>query len=264
MPPIKYFGGKGMFYKTIIEEFPDKSTYNTYIEPFGGSYTIGLHSQEDTPVEIYNDMWQNVYSLYKVMSEESLFNEFKKKCDLSIFSEDFRYEYKELLKRDDLSLLDRAFYYFYVNRTSRNGIGGISINTIIRRKMSKSTSDFLSAIDRLPELHQRLSKVIVLNRDGIELIRDYNRENVFFYLDPPYTWDTRGKTRYAVDMSYEQQENLLDACLESKAKIVMSGYDNPLYDKLLDGGFTKKSFEVDTVSGTGEPKTKIETLWKNF
>ena len=45
--------------------------------------------------------------------------------------------------------------------------------------MSKSVSDFLSAIDRLDEIHDRLSKVIVTNCDGIDLIEKYNTENVF-------------------------------------------------------------------------------------
>lgn len=40
--PIKYFGGKGQMFNKIIEHFPDSSTYDTYIEPFGGSFSIGL------------------------------------------------------------------------------------------------------------------------------------------------------------------------------------------------------------------------------
>ena len=40
--PIQYFGGKNGMSKHIIECFPDKESYNTYIEPFGGSYAVGL------------------------------------------------------------------------------------------------------------------------------------------------------------------------------------------------------------------------------
>jgi len=43
--PIKYFGGKGTMFNEIIKYFPDPSTYNTYIEPFGGSYSIGLKTK---------------------------------------------------------------------------------------------------------------------------------------------------------------------------------------------------------------------------
>lgn len=249
-------------FNNIIKYFPEQGTFNTYIEPFGGSFSIGLKKPE-TEVEIYNDLEQNVYSLYKVLSDKELFEEFKFKCDLVHFSEDLRKEFKEKLKEEQ-SIVDRAFYFFYVNRTSRNGIGGITLNTIVRRKMSKSTSDFLSAIDRLPELHQRLSKVIILNRDGIGLIEKYNQENIFIYCDPPYVHSTRTDTRYNVDMIDEQHEKFLDVVIKSKSKILISGYDCEMYDRLTENGFEKISFEVKTVDGAFKKKTKVETLWKNY
>lgn len=258
--PIKYFGGKGQMFNKIIEHFPDSSTYDTYIEPFGGSFSIGLKKPNETPIEIYNDLEKNVYSLYKVLSDKELFEQFKIKCDLSYYIADLRNEYRDKLKSDDLSLLDRAFYFFYVNRTSHNGIGGLSVNTVVRRNMSKSVSDMLSCIDRLPELHQRLSRCIVLNQDGINLIEKYNKENVFIYSDPPYEWSTRTSVRYKVDMDREGHLKFIDACLNSKAKILISGYDCEIYD----ANFTKIKFEVNTIGGNMKPKTKVETLWKNY
>jgi DNA adenine methylase len=260
--PIKYFGGKGTMFKNIIKHFPEQGTYNTYIEPFGGSFSVGLKKPE-TENEIYNDLEQNVYSLYKVLSDKDLFEQFKFKCDLVHFSEDLRKEYKEKLKEEQ-SIVDRAFHFFYVNRTSRNGIGGITLNTTIRRKMSKSTSDFLSAIDRLPELHQRLSKIIMLNRDGIGLIEKYNQDNILIYCDPPYVHSTRTDTRYNVDMVDKQHEKFLDVVIKSKSKILISGYDCEMYNRLTENGFEKINFEVNTIDGTFKKKTKVETLWKNY
>ena len=178
---IRYFGGKSNMISHIIEHFPDEGTYNTYIEPFGGSYSVGLKNCENVPIEIYNDLNKNVYSLYKVLQDKELYTRFKEKCDLAIYNEDFRREYRESLKNDELDIVERAYKFFYVNRTSHNGIGGFSINTVVRRNMSKSVSDMLSAIDRMDELHQRISKIIVTNKDAFELIERYkNNENVFF------------------------------------------------------------------------------------
>lgn len=262
--PIKYFGAKNTMFNKILEHFPESNTYNTYIEPFGGSYSLGLSLTELPPIEIYNDLEKNVYSLYKVLSTGDLFKEFKEKCDLVLYSEDIRKEYKEKLKSEELSIIDRAFYFFYVNRTSHNGVGGFSKNTYVRRNMSKSISDFLSAVDRLPEIHDRLSRVIVTNTDGIELIKKYNQENVFLYCDPPYEQSTRTSTRYNVDMDREGHLEFLDAVINSKSKILISGYDCELYDTLVENGFEKIQFEVKTISGNFTPKTKIETLWKNY
>lgn len=262
--PIRYFGGKSNMVSHITDCFPEKGTYDMYIEPFAGSYSIGLKNCADVPVEIYNDLNKNVYSLYKVLQDGEMYRKFKERCDLTVYSEDFRDEYKESLRKDELDTVERAFKFFYVNRTSHNGIGGFSINTIIRRKMSKSVSDMLSAIDKMGELHQRLSKVIVTNKDAFEVMEKYNTENVFFYCDPPYFWSTRTSARYETDMDEEKHYQFIDLCLGMKAKMLISGYDCKPYDKLVENGWEKVQFEVNTVGGDKKPKTKVETLWKNY
>lgn len=257
--PIKYFGGKGTVFNKIFEHFPEK--YTTYVEPFAGSFSLGL--KQSCPVEVYNDLEKNVYTLYKVISDETLFKEFKFKADLFPYSQDFRNEYKEELKREDLTDVDRAFFFFYVNRTSRNGIGGFSVNNIVRRNMSKSTSDYLSAVDRLEELHQRLSKVIILNQDGLRLIEKYNNKNTLIYCDPPYHHDTRTSTRYKQDMDNEKQIEFLEIVNKSNSMILISGYKNDVYDKYLKD-WKEINFEVKTMGGNFKKKTKVETLWKNY
>jgi len=261
--PIRYFGSKGGFYNKILEQFPNENDFDTYVEPYGGSYCVGLE-MKPAKIEIYNDLEQNVYSLYKVISDNDLFLKFKEKCDLAIYSEDLRKEYKELLKLDEIDIVDRSFYFYYVNRTSHNGVGGFSMNTSIRRNMSKSVSDFLSSIDRLGELHERLSRVIVSNCDGVKLINKYNTPNCLIYADPPYEQSTRTSVRYKVDMNREKQIEFLDSVIKSKAKILISGYECELYDILTENGFEKINFEVKTIDGHFNKKTKIETLWKNY
>lgn len=259
--PIKYYGGKGTMYNRILEHFPPAGSYRTYIEPFGGSYAIGLNMPYVPPVEIYNDLEKNVYSLYKVLSDRALFDEFKSRCDLAFYSDDLRKEYRQLLKNPGLSLPDRAFYYFYVNRTSHNGIGGFCINTVARRGMSKSVSDMLSTIDRLPQLHDRLSRLVCTDIDGVTLIRRFSqRSDVFMYCDPPYEQSTRTAARYKVDMNTSSHKEFIEACTECKAKLLVSGYDCKLYGKLTERNFTKFQFPVNTTCNNGTPKTKIETL----
>lgn len=258
--PIKYFGGKGTMFNKIIKHFPEN--YQTYIEPFAGSFSIGL-KKPICPIEIYNDKEKNVYSLYKVLSDEKLFEKFKFLADLHPYSEDFRKEFKDKLKDPDISDVERAFYFFYTNRTSHNGIGGFSLNHVVRRNMSKSVSDYLSAVDRLDELHQRLSKVIILNRDGIDIINKYNNDDIFMYCDPPYHHDTRTTARYKQDMDNDIQLKFLEAVNNTNSKILISGYKNDVYNDYLKD-WEEINFEVKTMSGNYEKKTKIETLWKNY
>lgn len=270
--PIRYFGGKNGMASKILKYFPKEDSYDTYIEPFGGSFGVALHNTNIPPIEIYNDLDNNVYSLFRTLVDKEMFTEFQKLSDLIIYSEKVRKTFKQDLKEipfnedDKLSIVHRTFKFFYVNRTSRNGIGGFSINTCVRRCMSKSCSDFLSTIEGLPKLHDRLSKVIVTNQDGIKLINKYSqREDVFIYADPPYHQSTRTETRYNVDMNDDEQERFIDECVNAKCKILISGYDCDAYKRLEENGFIKIKFIVHTMSGNRKTKKdKVEYLWMNY
>ena len=123
----------------------------------------------------------------------------------------------------------------------------------------------LSTVDGMYDLHQRLSRLTVLNRDGIELMKQYDRKNTFMYCDPPYDQTTRGSARYTVDMDNDLQKKFVDTCVNIKnAKILISGYDCENYSLLEKNGFEKIEFKVNTVDGKGVPKTKTEILWKNY
>jgi DNA adenine methylase len=263
---IKYFGGKGNgLGLKILQLFPPQSKYDIFLEPFAGAANV-LLSKPAHGIEIYNDLEQNVYSLFKVLSNKELFHKFKDLCDLTYYSRDIRQEFKNDLAEKDLSLLERAYRFFYVNRTSVNGIGGISVTAeCIRRNMSKSVSDYLSAIDGLPEIHDRLSRVIIENSDGIELIKKYDRDRAMIYADPPYSLDTRGPTRYKVDMDLTQQTQFIDVALNlKKAKILISGYDCKEYNRLVKAGFEQIEIRVKTQDGNRRPKNKVEYLWRNY
>jgi len=205
--PIKYYGGKSYMTNIIINHFPKE--YDIYVEGFGGGASV-LFQKDKTALEVYNDLGENVYSLFKVLSDKEMFLKLKERMDLAVYSAQLREEYKKDLKTN-LSLEDRAYKFLYVNRSSFNGVGGFSTTMIVRRNMSKSTSDFLAMIDKLPEIHNRLSSVIIEHRDIFDLLDKYNKENVFMYLDPPYVKETRLSNQlYECEMTDEQHLQLCE------------------------------------------------------
>ena len=241
----------------IISHFP--KDYSVYIEGFGGGASV-LFAKEKDKLEIYNDLGRNVYSLFKVLSDKELFEQMKDKLDLTYYSADTRKEFIEDLKRDNLSLLDRAYKYFYVNRSSFNGVGGFSTTLLVRRNMSKSVSDYLSAIDGLSEVHNRLSSVIIENRNIFDLIEKYDDKNAFFYLDPPYLKCTRtSSTNYECEMSDNDHEKFIDKLLSSKGKFLVSNYENKIYQRLLDNGWNL--YKYDSVNACSD---RTECLWYNY
>jgi len=261
--PIRYFGGKNGFSNKIIKHFPENYQTMTYVEPFCGSSAM-LFAKEKSPVEFINDIDQNIYSLFKVLIDPEIFQEFKKLCDLSLYHEDINREYSDDLKKE-IPILERAYKFFYVNRTSYNGVGGFSGSNVIRRKMSKSVSDYLSSIDGLYEIHDRLSSVVINHVDALELIQKWDKENIFMYLDSPYANETRSSGRYKHDFTDEMQNRYLDILINIKnAKLLISGYNCERYSILEKNGFKRVDMEIKTQNTNREGKSKIESLWMNY
>lgn len=79
------------------------------------------------------------------------------------------------------------------------------------------------------------------------------------YVDPPYVADTRRQARvYRYDYSNEDHERLLRILVNLPCMILISGYDNPLYNALLHG-WNKRTFRAKTHTDVRE-----ETLWFNY
>lgn len=261
--PIKYFGGKNGFANRILEYFPQDYEKMSYIEPFCGSAAMLFHKKR-SQVEIINDIDNNIYSLFKVLIDKDLFKQFKDMCDLTPYSEKLLKEFSQELK-NDIGILERAYKFFYCNRVSYNGIGGFSSSDVVRRNMSKSVSDYLSAIDGLYEIHNRISGVIVHNTDGIKLIEKWDKENTFMYLDPPYALETRSSGRYKHDMTNEDQDRLLKTLLSiNNAKVLVSGYNCDRYSILVNNGWKRIDMEIKTQNNNRVGKLKIESLWFNY
>ena len=83
------------------------------------------------------------------------------------------------------------------------------------------------------------------------------------YLDPPYHQGTRGPARYVHDYTDAEHEKFIDCVLGLKSKVLISGYACEAY-KRLETKFKRIEFNVNTIDGNFEPKTKVESLWSNY
>lgn len=79
------------------------------------------------------------------------------------------------------------------------------------------------------------------------------------YIDPPYLFSTRTRKQYSYEMSDEDHLELLDVICQSKAKILISGYDSELYNNKL------KDWDRLEFAATAEKGLKrTEVLWLNY
>lgn len=79
------------------------------------------------------------------------------------------------------------------------------------------------------------------------------------YADPPYHPNTRRQARvYKNDYSIKDHERLLSLLVSLPCMVILSGYENDLYNTVLKGWRTR-TFKAKT-----HTELKEETLWFNF
>ena len=98
---------------------------------------------------------------------------------------------------------------------------------------------------------ERLKNAQIENLPAIELIRRYDTPDVFMYVDPPYLHGTRKNYLYRYEMEDDEHIELLKLLVEHPGKVLLSGYDNDLYNQILIGW-----------RKVGIPR--VETLWMNY
>jgi DNA adenine methylase len=178
--PVPYFGGKHFLRKQILEKFPDRQSYQCYIEPFfgGGSVFFG---KQPSKYEVVNDIYDDLVNLFQVL--KTCPREFLCELQHTLYSRSLFIKYKnELENGHDLSNLQRALRMYYMLKVS---YGGMRQHFRPQAKCKPSLIP-QEVDDFIQKVSERLRPVIIENKDYKDIIRIYDRKWSFFFLDPPY------------------------------------------------------------------------------
>jgi len=263
--PIKWHGGKSYLSAWIIGNFPDRNSYTHYNEAFAGGLSVLFAHDPDGKSEAVNDLNSGLSDFWFILSTtpEAMIRELW----ATPLSQEVWESATEMRADDDR--MKRATAFFVRYRQSRQGLGKdfATPTTRVRRGMNENVSAWLTAVESLPEAHERLRRVEVRNMDGIKFIEKYDHESALFYLDPPYVHETRVTTKdYECEMSVADHLRLLEVCVKLKGKFLLSGYDSEMYRRVADqNGFRKVEKEIDNKASSKDVKEKkTECLWMNY
>jgi DNA adenine methylase len=274
--PIWYFGGKGRMVAKLLKLIP---VHRTYVEVFGGGASL-LFAKQPSPVEVYNDIDDELVNLFRAIRDQSTFQEFHSLVGLTPYARDEFYYCRNTLDGSK-DILERAYKYFVMNRLSFAGVesGWGYVVTASCKNMANSVSKYLSIIAMLPQIADRLLQVQIEHDDFRKIIPRYDTPETLFYLDPPYVSDTRRSGGYKHEMTVEDHEDLLKLIINIKGKVMLSGYNNELYKSYLDNRDGWHRIDYKTVchavgktrnsglQGKGmallkQPRT--ESVWMNY
>ena len=266
-PPIKYPGGKTPIAKEI-KALMKGIEHTRYLEAFFGGGSVLLAKDPEGIVEIANDIYQHNYEFWATLRDKDMFSEFVRLCHATPFCETTWKKALEMLSSNWGNQIERAHAFFISSRLSRQGSNCFATpSKRPRRGQNEFTSAYWSAVDRLPELHERLAKVLFLCRDAVQVIESQDDSDRLIYADPPYIESTRvSKKMYAHEMDDEDHENLVDVLLESKSKVLLSGYPGSerIYSRLEENGWGvwERSVAKHSSSRNTKPRT-FELIWAN-
>lgn len=248
---LKYSGGKWRIAPWIISYFPP---HKVYCEPFFGSGAV-FFTKSPCYIETINDIDGDVVNLFRVCRDNS--EELARALEFTPWS---REEFLSCMERSDdpIEQARRTVVRFHQSYATCNH----SLRSW--RNVQVSTGPRCAETwNRLPDIILRvcgrLKQAQIENIDAIELIRRYDSPDALLYLDPPYPLNLRERNMYKHEMADSQHEELLRAVLKSKSMIVLSSYDNELYNDTLKGWYTA---EKQTIAQAGARRT--EKIYMNF
>ena len=274
--PLKWHGGKHYLAKKIVALMPPTTQY---VEPYAGGLSVLLERPEPYGAEIVNDKSRHLTNFWRVLQHEYMFEKFMRIMNNTPFSEDeFRCAnsivndigWDGLEEGNSEGMLMRACSFFINCRQSLAGrmksFATLTKNRV-RRGMNEQASAWLTAIEGLQEVHERLRGVVILNRDALDVIWQQDTDNTVFYLDPPYMAETRkSRSVYEHEMSRPDHDALIATLSNIKGKFLLSGYHSDLYDKAAaECCWDCHEFELPNNAAGGEEKRVMtECVWTNF
>lgn len=248
---LKYPGGKARIAQWIISHFPP---HDTYCEPFFGSGAVFFNKAPDK-IETINDIDGDVVNFFRVCREDP--ERLSRLISLTPWA---REEYKDCYERaDDAVERARRFlvrYHQSYGTCARSKNSWRNVTTYSGPNCSKEWNN-LPMIIR--EAAARLKQAQIENCDALELIERYSHPGTLLYVDPPYPLALRERNLYRHEMTDEQHAALLQVLKKSRAKIILSSYDNALYNDELRGWATS---EHTAIAQQGQIRT--EKLYMNF
>lgn len=260
--PINWYGGKYYMRSDIISLFPK---HIRYCEVFGGAAHI-LFAKDPSPQEVYNDIHEGLYTFFKVLRNDKMSARLIEKLKLTLYSRREFFEALDWIKETDEVEKARKFYTVAMQSFNSNCKTWSKSNKEIRNNMCGRVSKWLGNIDgKMASAVERLRHVEIENLDFLKCIDEYDSPTTLFYLDPPYVEDTRRhKKSYKYEMTDNQHKELVVKLLNIEGMAILSGYDNDIYEKLVEYGWRKVSLGEKTKAGSSKKAKGEEIVWLNY
>lgn len=222
--PITYYGGKQRIAQMIIPFIPE---HRIYCEPFFGGGAV-FFAKNPSYLEIINDHNENLINFYEQC--QTNFDKLATAIGNTLHSESqYRHAIAIYNGLEPADVLTKAVSTWLVFNQSWNssaragwkfdiGTGG----SHIAKTLAHARRNFCQW------LKKRLQYVQISCRDALQVIKERDTVDTFFYLDPPYPGTNQG---HYSGYTWENLEELLTLLAAVKGKFILSNYPSDMISK---------------------------------
>ena len=251
---LKYPGSKWNIAGHLVELIP---THHSYVEPYFGSGAVLFH-KPPSDIETINDLDGEVINLFRCIQQDA-----EQLARLVMTTPFSRQVYDEQFNSDNCTDRYQRAAGFLVRCWQGHGFrtNGCKVgwkNDVQGRERTYALWNWYRLPDWIIDIAERLRKVQIETLPALEVIQRFDFPNVFLYIDPPYLLSTRRAKQYKHEMTDADHEKLLKTILQSRAKIMISGYESEMYNGYLQG-WRKESFASCAEGG----RHRQEIVWMN-
>jgi DNA adenine methylase len=177
--PVKYRGGKQQLAPKIIPLIPP---HECYVEPFFGGGAI-FFAKETAKIEVINDIQDNMVNFYKTVKRN--FKALQNEIDTTLYSEWQYKEARELWKNpQDKDRILRAWSVFFLSHQCFSGQLGGSWAFSDTGNLARQWDNMKQMFDE--RYLKRLENTQIFCRDALNVMKNCNSDDTFFFIDPPY------------------------------------------------------------------------------
>ncbi|MDN5332135.1 MAG: adenine methylase [Tepidanaerobacteraceae bacterium] len=250
-PVLRYPGAKWSIADWIIQHFPP---HTVYLEPFFGSGAV-FFCKKPSKIETVNDIDGEIVNLFRVIREKP--QELASLIEMTPWA---RQEYILSFEKTGDPLEDaRRFLVRCWQAHGSNYVTKPGWRNCVAGRDASYTPVWAQLPRRILEVAYRLKNAQIENQPAIQLIERYKSPEVLIYCDPPYLQSTRSrKCWYSYEMSEKEHIELLEVLNEHPGPVIISGYENPVYDSYLKH-WHKES--IKALSEKGRPREEV--IWLN-